>query len=110
MDVITLSSDLGLGILLGIGIPSLLWAMRLFYLVKQTRDMHLAPDKYGFGSSNLKELLVANLETQEENQREYLQQASALRYAFKELSHYTRWSIKTRTGKEPPPYVRNDGD
>lgn len=110
MDIAMLSSDMIIGIILGVGIPMLLWATRIFYLVKQTRDMHLSPDKYGFGTINVEKLLSANLETQAENQREYLHQASALRYAFKELSHYMRWSIKQGTGKEPPPYVRKNDD
>lgn len=108
MELSAMSTDMVTGMVLGVGIPILLWAMRLFYLVKQTRDMHLDPDKYGFGSARLESLLSENLGKLDDHERDYLSATKALRYAIKELSHYTKWSVTERTGKEPPPYVRVD--
>jgi hypothetical protein len=110
MDQIIISGQFAIGLLLGVAIPALLWAMRLFYLVKQTRDMHLEPDKYGFGSAGLSLQVATAMATQKEQHREYIDGMKALRYAFKELSHFMRWMVQQQTGKEPPPYIRKNGD
>lgn len=107
MEQITISVELLLGLLIGAALPTLFWAWRMFSMTRQTRDMHLEPDEYGFGSGKIEALLTQNLETQAENQREYVKSNTALRYAFKELSHFMRWMVKENTGKEPPPYVRD---
>ncbi len=72
--------------------------------------MHLEPDKYGFGTAGMQEALERHTLADSKFQREILDSNKALRYAFKELSHFMRWMVKQQTGKEPPPYVRNNGD
>jgi hypothetical protein len=107
MEEVTISVDLLVGLLIGIGLPILLWGFRMFAMTKQMRDMHLEPDEHDFGTVITNELLRKNLEVQAAHQREYINSNKALRYAFKELSHFMRWMVKENTGKEPPPYVRD---
>jgi len=104
------SSDMILGIALGVGVPMLGWAFRIFWLVNATHKMHLKPDEHGFGSATTEALLINHFKVEEGLQRDAVSATKALRFAIKELSHYTRWSVKQRTGKEPPPYVRDAGE
>jgi MFS superfamily sulfate permease-like transporter len=110
MGNITVSMDLVVGILLGIVVPTFLWALKMFSMVKQTRDMHLEPDEYGFGNDTTNKLLTEHFETEGQYHRQYIESNNALRHVVRELSHFMRWMVKESTGKEPPPYVRKNGD
>lgn len=87
MDAITISTDMMIGLVLGVALPCLFWALRVYSMVKHTREMHIQTS---------------------EQQDDYHASIKSLRYAFKELSHFMRWMVKEQTGKEPPPYVRDD--
>jgi len=108
MDGITISTDMLIGLFMGVAVPLLIFGLRMYTLVKQTRDMHLAPDEHGFGSGEIKALMEEHFSEEETFHREYVNSIKALRYAMKELTHFTKWSVTERTGKEPPPYVRID--
>ena len=106
MEEMTVSTDLLLGLLLGVLLPAFVWGVRMFYMTKQLRNMHLDPDKHGFGTNGLYEALEEHFKVEDEFHREYIGSTNALRYAIKELSHFMRWMVKENTGKTPPPYVR----
>ncbi len=110
MGDITVSIDLVVGIGLGILVPIIIWASRLFYMTKHLRDMHLDPDKYDFGSVTTHALLAEHFEAESDYHRAYIESNKALRHVVRELSHFMRWMVKESTGKEPPPYVRRNGD
>ncbi len=110
MGEVTVSIDLVIGVLLGVLVPSFIWAMRMFYMTKQLRDMHLDPEQYGFGSVETHEMLANHFKTEDEYHREYMDSNKILRNVIRELSHFMRWMVKESTGKEPPPYVRKNGE
>ena len=107
MSEITISMDLLLGILLGILLPTLAWGIKMLSLSLQLRNMHLEPDEHGFGSSNLETALTEHLRNDVSFHQDYINSNKALRYAINEMAHFMRWMAKERTGKEPPPYVRD---
>ena len=99
--------EMWMGVMTILIIPALIWAWNIHSLAKATHDMHLEPDKYGFGNAHITNLLVSHMEEEESIQREAVSATKELRHAVRELSHYTRWAAKQSSGKEPPPYVRN---
>ena len=108
MEQVTLSLDMLVGLVIGVFVPALFWAWRMFAMTKQLHKMHMEPDDHGFGSDKIQKTLEDHLVEENEFHREIVDSNQALRYALKELSHFMRWMVKERTGKEPPPYVRND--
>lgn len=108
MEDVKISTDLLIGLLLGIAVPYLIYCLRMFSMTKQMRNGLLEQAEHGFGSEHTRALLQENLEALAEYHRESTKSTTALRYAFKELSHFMKWMVKERTGKEPPPYVREE--
>lgn len=109
MGEVTVSIDLVIGIVIGVLVPTFLWATKLYYMTKQLRDMHLDPDDHNFGSLTTHEMLEQHFETEMEYHRAYIESNTRLRHVVRELSHFMRWMVKESTGKEPPPYVRKNG-
>lgn len=110
MGEVTVSVDLIIGLALGVFVPLFLWASKMYYMTKQLRDMHLDPDQHDFGSLTTHEMLVEHFKTEMEYHQAYVESNTRLRYVVRELSHFMKWMVKENTGKEPPPYVRNNGD
>ena len=105
MGDVTLSSDLLIGIILGFFVPLLWWHIRIYLMTKQTRDMHLDPDLYGFGSGKVIKLLQDGLESAEDRQERQIKVNNGLTRSFRELVYYVRWSAEESTGKKPPPFI-----
>lgn len=110
MEEITVSADMLIGLLIGIFVPTFIWALKMFSMTKQLRDMHLDPDTHGFGSGEIKDLLIENLEAQGHTDRECSESNKALRYAIKELTHFMKWAVEESSGRKPPPYVGGTDD
>jgi len=110
MGEVTVSIDLVIGILLGVLVPTFIWAMKMFYMTRQLRDMHLDPDEHDFGSKDTHAMLAEHFETEMAYHQQYIESNRALRHIVRELSHFMRWMVKESTGNEPPPYVRTNGD
>lgn len=108
MEDMTISTEFVLGVFLGVFIPTFLWAIKMFAMTKKLLNMHLEADEFGFGTVKIKELLEANLDTQDQMARDRIESNKGLRYAIKELTHFMQWMVKESTGKEAPPYVRGD--
>lgn len=83
-------SDIASGLLF-VFIPWAFWVTRALMAVRAMEqtllDMHKHPEETGFGTVGFRGVI-------EDNSR-----------AIRELSHYISWSVKTQTGKEPPPYM-----
>jgi len=105
--MIEISTDVLIGVVIGIVIPILLWGMKMYWMTKRNLNMHLDPEEYGFGSNSTNVLLEDLMEKQAVIHRENMASDKSSRYAIRELSHYVRWDTRQRMGKEPPPYVRN---
>jgi len=95
------------GVVAGVIIPTVLFFWRLHYVAKRTHDMHLDPDKHGFGTETTNKLLIKHMDDETEMHRESMLATKELRHTIAELTHYVRWMGKTANGKSPPPYVRN---
>ena len=102
-----MTNEMLMGIGFGAGVPILIWATRLHLMTKRILNMHLSPDDYGFGTGSTNKLISTLIEKQDVIHRENMGSTTALRHAVRELSHYVRWDTKERTGKQPPPYVRD---
>lgn len=107
MQPVSISTDTLIGIGIGIVVPVLFWGLRLFWMAKHNHKIHENPDKHGFGSSSTNTLLEDLMDAQKVIHTEHMNANKSLRYTIKELSHYVRWDATQRTGKVPPPYVRN---
>ena len=105
--MIDVSTEMLMGVALGIVIPLLIWGLRMYYMVRTTLEMHRKPDTHGFGNGNTNRLLAKMMAEQEAIHKENMSSAKTTRYTIRELSHYVRWDAQNRTGKKPPPYVRN---
>lgn len=101
-----ISIDTALGIAMGILVPLLLWGWKFHGMVKDTKEMHLDPDKYGFGTRTTNTLLQQHMKDEMEQHREYIAATKELKYVIQELSHYVQWMIKAEKGYQAPPYVR----
>jgi len=91
-----MDSKIALWIVGAIALPILGWGIRITWLVGSTHkkteklvEMHLEPDRYGFGTIKSNKQL-------EDNTR-----------AVKQLTHYMKWLVTEQTGKTPPPYVED---
>lgn len=109
MGDVTLSSEFLVGIILGVFVPLLWWHIKIYLLTKQTRDMHLEPDKYGFGGTEITQLLTTGLESAEERQERQVLVNKGLTRSFRELVYYVRWSAEKQCGEKPPPYIDENG-
>lgn len=110
MEEITLSTDMLIGLLIGVFVPTFLWALKMYSMTKHLRDMHLDPDAHGFGSDRLQTLLEENLEMLNAADRDCAESNKGLRYAIKELTHFMKWAVKESSGRNPPPYVGSAED
>ena len=106
---ITLSVELLVGILIGVGGPLLIWGYHLLSVVRETLKMHKEPEKFGFGTIKTNVLLQQSLQASTEFRRDYVSALKRLDFTIAELSHYTQWQIKRDTGEEAPPFVRAKG-
>ncbi len=91
----------------GVGIPVVLWAARMYWITKKTLNMHLDPDKYGFGTGKTNILISQMMVHQEKSTDRIVDSSDSLRDSIRELSHYVKWDTKQRTGDMPPPYTRH---
>lgn len=105
MEQVTLSIEFLFGILLGIFVPLLLWAWKMFSMTKRIEKMHEEPDEHGFGTVYTNQLLAEHMEKETESHRESISATKSLAYAIKELAHYIQWMGAQTTGKTPPPPV-----
>jgi len=95
------------GVIAGVIIPTILFFWRLHYVSKRTHDMHLEPDKFGFGTAKTNELLIRHMDEEVTMHRESILATRELRDTIAELTHYVRWLHKSTNGKSAPPYVRS---
>ena len=103
-------SDLTLGLILGAGAPTLVWATRLFWLVNETHKMHVkAGGAKGFSTIETNKLHREHIDLTEKASSDFTNTIKRLDYTIAELSHFIQWLIKDRSGHEAPPYVRKKG-
>lgn len=105
-----MNGEIQLGIITAILVPVLLFVWRLSAMVKKTYEMHHDPDEHGFGTETTNTLLLQHMKEETDMHQESIASTKELRHTIRELSHYVRWAAKERTGKTPPPYVRNGTD
>lgn len=93
------------GIVIGVGIPTLLWSWKMFAMVKEMLAMHQIPDKYGFGTGDTNSLIAEQtaMLSKMHNEREEI--LRNLTTAIRELSHFMEWVSKEQLGGSPPPYI-----
>jgi len=108
MEEVTLSVDFLIGAILGFGIPTLLWAVKMYSMTKQLRDMHLEPDAFNFGNIATHKMMADHFREEEDYHREFIESTKRTRYVIRELSHFMKWMVKTHTGQDPPPYIPDD--
>jgi hypothetical protein len=89
-DEITVSLEVAIGVVLGVIVPVLLYFWRMHSL-----------------ASNHKTSLSDHIEKEEKFLEESLEETKKVKYAIRELSHFSKWLAEMQTGKKPPPYVRN---
>lgn len=107
MNLTSVSMDTVIGLIIGVIIPIMFWGLRLFWMAKHSHKIHANPDDHGFGTGGTNELLRTLIDNQNEIHIDHMSANKSLRYTIRELSHYVRWDATQRTGKTPPPYVRN---
>lgn len=73
-------------------VPGLAWATAVIWLLRDIKkgtdkllEMHENPDKYGFGSNHMTDVL------------------EHLNITMGSMVHYLRWIAEQSTGKPPPP-------
>ncbi len=99
------------GVIVGIFVPSLLWAWSVSASQKKTltnlKDltlMHLDEDSV-FSTKKTNQLLEEYIRQGESMHRDTLDVLQALNRTISELTYYIRWSTSQQLGKEAPPYV-----
>ncbi len=82
-----------LGVIL---LPAIGWAITMFVMTRRLLVMHDDPDKYGFGTVELRKKRLDDSIRIETLIREHTA-------ATRELNSYIRYWIKKTTGEAPPP-------
>ena len=92
----------------GIAIPIVIWGWSLLKTSREILEMHKNPDKHGFGSELIVELLESHIKETQDARRDQLEVNRDLKHAMKEMAHYSKWLATLQAnGKAPPPYIRN---
>ena len=107
---VMVSLDLVIGIIAGVLIPLVLFFWRIHHITTRTHDMHVEPDKYGFGTGETNKLIVAHMLKEEDMHRGSIAATKRLDYTIKELTHYIRWGYRTQNGHEAPPFIRDQDE
>ena len=110
LGTVMVSLDLVVGLIAGVLIPLVLFFWRIHHITTRTHEMHVNPDKHGFGSGKTNELILKHMNKEEEMHRSQLTATKRLDYTIKELTHYIRWGYRTQNGVEAPPFIRDGHD
>jgi len=87
-----------IGAVTAILLPTLIWCWRLHGMVKRTLEMHMDPDKHGFGTQKTNDLLEKNMMNGREMHQASIHALQSLDATIDRLGTFIEKLIEVQTG------------